>query len=69
MNLSGSFFPKDMASRKWWFLCFYKINFQGTSLAVQWLRLRASTAGGAGSIPGRGTKIPHVVRHSQKKKR
>ena len=26
----------------------------GTSLAVQWLRLHASTAGGAGSMPGRG---------------
>ena len=32
----------------------------GTSLAVQWLRLHASTAGGAGSIPGWGTKIPHA---------
>ena len=30
----------------------------GTSLAVQWLRLRASTAGGTGLIPGQGTKIP-----------
>ena len=29
----------------------------GTSLAVQWLRLRTSTAGGMGSIPGWGTKI------------
>ena len=34
---------------------------RGTSLAVQWLRLRASTAGGVGSIPGRGTKIPHTA--------
>ena len=35
----------------------------GTSLAVQWLRLRAFTAGGGGtgSIPGQGTKIPHAV--------
>ena len=29
------------------------------SLAVQWLRSRASTAGNTGSIPGQGTKIPH----------
>ena len=33
----------------------------GTSLAVQWLRLCASNAGGAGSIPGRGTRIPHAT--------
>ena len=35
----------------------------GTSLAVQWLRLHTCTAGGTGSIPGQGTKIPtcHVV--------
>ena len=33
----------------------------GTSLAVQWLRLRASTAGGMGSISGWGTKIPHAT--------
>ena len=32
----------------------------GTSLAVQWLRLRASTARDEGSIPGQGTKIPHA---------
>ena len=42
---------------------------QGTSLAVQWLRLRTSTAGGSGLIPGRGTKIPHAVQHGQKKKK
>ena len=29
----------------------------GNSLAVQWLGLHASTAGGPGSIPGPGTKI------------
>ena len=37
----------------------------GTSLVVQWLRLRASTAGGTGSIPGRGTKIPNAARCGQ----
>ena len=31
----------------------------GTSLAVQWLRLCISNAGGMGSIPGQGTKIPN----------
>ena len=41
----------------------------GTSLAVQWLRLRASTAGGMGLIPGQGTKIPHAARCSKNKKR
>ena len=40
----------------------------GTSLAVQWLRVHASTVGGTGSIPGWGTKIPHAAGHSQKKK-
>ena len=33
----------------------------GTSLAVQWLRLRASNAGGASWIPGRDIKIPHAT--------
>ena len=27
---------------------------------VQWVRLCVSNAGGVGSIPGQGTKIPHV---------
>ena len=27
----------------------------GTSLVVQWLKLRAPSAGGPGSIPGQGT--------------
>ena len=35
---------------------------------VQWLRFCASNIRGAGSSPGRGTKIPHVVQHGQKKK-
>lgn len=33
----------------------------GTSLSVQWSRLRASIAGGAGSISSRGPTIPHVA--------
>ena len=32
----------------------------GISLMVQWLRLCASNAGVAGSISGRGTKIPYA---------
>ena len=32
---------------------------QGTSLVVQWLRLRASSAGGLGSFPNQGTR-PHM---------
>ena len=38
------------------------------SLAVQWLRLCASTAGGTGLIPGWGTKTPHALWHGQKQK-
>ena len=37
-----------------------KISTFGTSLAVQWLRLHFSTAGGRGWIPAQGTKIPHT---------
>ena len=36
-------------------------NILGTSLVVQWLGLRASTAGGTGLIPGQGTKILHAA--------
>ena len=39
------------------------------SLAVQWLRLCKSIAGGMGSIPGGGTKVPHAEQCSQKKKK
>ena len=35
--------------------------FDITSLAVQWLRLHASTPGGTGSTPGQGTKILHAA--------
>ena len=46
---------------KWSFLKILKIELPynpkipGTSLVVQWLRLRAPNAGGPGSIPGQGT--------------
>ena len=41
----------------------------GTSLAVQWLRLRASTARGVGPIAGQGTKIPHAAAWPKKIKK
>ena len=41
-------------------------NEDGTSLAGQGLGLQASTAGGVGSTPGQGTKIPHILWHGQK---
>ena len=39
-----------------------------SSLMVLWLRLCASSAGGTGSIPGPGNKIPHAAWQGQKKK-
>ena len=45
------------------------MNLLGTSLAAQWLRLRASTAGGLGSIPGQGTKMLQAMLFRQKKKK
>ena len=41
-----------------------------TSLVVQGLKFCTSTAGGMGSIPNQGTKIPHaMLLYSQKIKR
>ena len=39
----------------------------GSSLVVQWLGLRPSTAGGTGWIPSQGSKIPHDARCGKKK--
>ena len=47
----------------------FKNTKRRTSLVVQWLRLRTSTAGDTGSIPGRETKILHAAQHGQKKKK
>ena len=41
----------------------------GNSLVVQWLGVCTSTAGGMGSIPGRGTKILHATWPQRKKER
>ena len=55
-----------------WYLFLISVSMcsllMGTSLAVQWLRLCASTAGATGLILGRGTKIPHATRCVAKKK-
>ena len=40
----------------------------GNSLAVQWLGLFASIAGGPSSIPGQGTKILQAMQPKGKKK-
>ena len=34
-------------------------------LGLKWVRLHASTAGGVGSIPGQGTKIPQAMQCGQ----
>ena len=39
-----------------------------TSLAVQWLRLQDFAAEGTSLIPGQGPKIPHAIRHGERKK-
>ena len=44
-----------------------KIPALGTPLAVQWLRLHSSTAGGTRPIPGWATKIPNAVWCGQNK--
>ena len=44
------------------------LTSSGTSLGVQWLGLHASTAGGTGSIPGRGTEILQAMLYGEKKR-
>lgn len=41
----------------------------GTSLVIHWLRLHASKAGGAGSIPDQGTEVPHATQCGKKRKK
>ena len=48
-------------------IIFLKVEFLGSSLAVRWLGLRTSTAGGTGLIPGRGARILHAVQCGKKK--
>ena len=53
----------------WYSYLFKNSTVCGTSLAVKWLRLCASNARDAGSIPGQGTKILHATQPGQKKKK
>ena len=46
-----------------------KMPADGNSLAVQWLGLHASTAGGTGLIPRQGTKIPQATLCNQRSKK
>ena len=51
----------------WYNVCIYEDYWMQTSPVVHWLRLHASNADKAGSMPGQGTKVPHVTRWSQNK--
>ena len=41
----------------------------GTSLVIQWLRLKPSAVGGVGLTPDEGTEILHALWCGQKKKK
>ena len=56
LELSACFSPA-----KTFCLRFSSSNHWQWLLAVQWLGLCASTAGGTGSVPGQGTKIPKAT--------
>lgn len=58
--------PTELNVQSFWHFLIKLLN-RGTSLAIQWLRLHASTPRGAGSIPGWGTKIPHASGLKKKK--
>lgn len=47
---------------------FKRRKYSGTSMAVQWLRLCALSAGTTGSIPGQAKKIPQCSEKKKKKK-
>ena len=51
------------------FFCLFFGKGVGTSLAVQRLRLHASTAEGTGLIPGQGAETCHACAVQKKKKK
>ena len=57
---SSTLLPKNISKMKY---------LKGTSLAVQWLRLRTSAAGAVGLIPCQETKIPQAMWSRPKKKK
>ena len=59
---SSSFLTTSPVSKKRKF----KNAFFWTFVVIQWFSFSTSNAGGAGSIPGWGTKTPHAVWCSQK---
>ena len=60
----------DVMNIFWITLLRYDLNTKqyicGISMAVQWLRLHTSVAGGMGWIPGQGPRIPHATQHGKK---
>ena len=58
------FYQQENGFLKLWYIH----AMEGNCMAVQWLRLRAFTAEGLGSIPGWGTKIPQAMWCGQKNK-
>ena len=65
---SSAFLSLTHSLQLLWSSCYSQIcKLLGLTLAVQWLRLHASSAGAVGLIPGQRTKISHVAVDGQKK--
>ena len=66
-------FPCWRIFRRFYFVTFINYAIRSTLLetsqAVHWLRLRTSTAGGTGSIPGWGTKVLQDIQCGRKKRK
>lgn len=66
-NLQSSFVPNSHDTGSNPNICHRRVNI-GTFLAVHWLGLHASTAGGPGWISSGGTGIPECQKEEPKKK-
>ena len=70
MSFKGQLYMINSHLSRIFFLCKTIIlHCLGTSLAIQWLRLRASTAGAMGSVPGWGSSACCIVQPKKKKER